>query len=422
MLKRTILKSEFLTNVFTLISGTAIAQLILILIQLILRRVYPEEVFGAFAVYMSIVGILVVISTLRYEMAVVLPDSDSDAENIVGLSLLISIFVNILFFIAIVIFKNLIVEITEFPSEYSYWLYFVPLSTLLLSTYQAINFWLIRKKAFKSSSINKISRRSVEGVVQSGFGLLGKAFGLVIGDILGNLANNISGLIQLRKTNFKFSNINKETIKKVAKKYIEFPKYQTLPYLLNTISLLLPIFIINRFYSGVETAHFDLSRMVLAMPLALITASISQVLFQKLSEKRNKGEKILKEILKTSKSLALLTIPAIIILYFWGAELFGFVFSSKWTISGEYTSILVFSYSIKFIVSPISIVFPALEKIKIGSIWQIFYFCAIITLIFLPELDIKDFLFIYVGIELIAYAIYFLLILKVTKNYDKGLN
>ncbi len=221
---------------------------------------------------------------------------------------------------------------------------------------------------------------------------------------------------------FKFSNINTETIRKVAKRYIEFPKYQALPYLLNTISLLFPVLIINKIYSEEITGFFDLSRMVLALPLALITMSISQVLFQKLSEKKNKGEKILKEILNTAKTLSILTIPAMIILYFWGTELFGFVFGKEWIISGEYTSILVFSYSIKFIVSPISIVFPALEKIKIGSIWQIFYFCAIITLMFLPKLDIKDFLLIYVGIELIAYGIYFLMIYIVTKNYDKGLN
>jgi hypothetical protein len=81
----------------------------------------------------------------------------------------------------------------------------------------------------------------------------------------------------------------------------------------------------------------------------------------------------------------------------------------------------VFSYSLKFVVSPISIVFPALEKIKIASIWQIFYFCAIITLIFLPKIAINDFLLIYVGIELIAYTIYFLLIYRITKNYDKSL-
>ncbi|MBC8146683.1 MAG: oligosaccharide flippase family protein [Bacteroidetes bacterium] len=421
MFKKQIFQSEFLRNVFTLISGTAIAQVILIAMQLILRRIYDIEIFGAFSVYMSIVGILVVISTLRYEMATVLPEKDTDAENIVGLSLLISVFVNIIFLILIIALKGHIINLVNFPIEFSYWLYFVPLSTFLSSSYQAINYWLIRKKAFKASSINKISRRSFEGVVQICFGFLQKPFGLAIGDVFGNLANNISGLIQLRKSNFKFSNINIKTIKKVAKRYIEFPKYQAPPYLLNTISLLLPVFIINRIYSEVETGYFDLSRQILALPLALITISISQVLFQKISEKRNKREKILREILKISKTLALLTIPAIIVLYFWGAELFGFVFSNTWTVSGDYTSILVFSYAIKFIVSPISIVFPALEKIKIASIWQIFYFCSILTLIFLPKIAINDFLIIYVGIELIAYAIYFLMIYKVTQNYDKSL-
>ncbi|MCD4745757.1 MAG: oligosaccharide flippase family protein [Bacteroidales bacterium] len=422
MTKKEIFSSEFLRNILTLISGTAIAQLIPVAMQLILRRIYTPEVFGAFAVYMSLVGILVVVSTLRYEMAIVLPEKDKDATNIVGLSIFISVSINVIFFLILLIFKEQIIKLLDFPVEYSYWLYLIPLSTLLLSTYQALNYWLIRKKAFKASSINKISRRSAEGIIQASMGFLKKPLGLALGDIIGNLANNISGLIQLKKNDFKFSNINFVTIKYVAKRYIEFPKYQAFPYLLNTISLLFPVLIINRIYSEDITGYFDLSRMVLALPLSLITMSISQVLFQKISEKRNKGEKILKDILNTSKTLALLTIPAIIILYFWGTELFGFVFGKTWEISGDYTSILVFSYSIKFIVSPISIVFPALEKIKIGAIWQIFYFCTIIILVFLPEIAIKDFLFIYVGIELIAYAIYFFMIYKVTQNYDKSLN
>ena len=413
--------SEFLRNVFTLISGTAIAQIIPIALQLILRRIYSPDVFGAFAVYISVVGILVVISTLRYEMAVVLPKDDKDATNIVGLSFLISVFVNIVFLILIIFLKDFIIKLLNFPVEYSYWLYFMPLSTLLLSSYHAINYWLIRKKAFKASSINKMSRRSIEGVFQLSLGILRKPFGLAIGDFFGNLANIISGLIQLRKSSFRFSNINWATIKYVAKRYIEFPKYQAIPYLLNTISLLFPIFIINRIYSEEITGYYDLSRMVLALPLALISMSISQVLFQKLTEKKNKRLPVLKNILNTSKILALLTIPAIIILYFFGTEIFGFLFGKEWGVSGEYTSILVFSYSLKFVVSPISIVFPALEKIKIASIWQIFYFCAIITLIFLPKIAINDFLLIYVGIELIAYTIYFLLIYRITKNYDKSL-
>ncbi|MBE9468862.1 MAG: oligosaccharide flippase family protein [Bacteroidetes bacterium] len=421
MIKKFILNNEFVKNLFTLISGTAIAQIIAVLFQLIIRRIYSPADFGAFAVYMSLVGILATVVTLRYELAIVLPKKDKTAANVFFLSIIINFLFSILLFIALLIYKDKLVSVLNFPSDYSFWLFFVPLSVFLFSLYQSINYWLIRKKAYKSSSINKIVRRSAEGSVQSGFGYLKIPFGLVIGDLVGNFANNISGLYQIYRNKFKFSYISKAKLIYALKRYKEFPKYNTFPALFNSISLLLPIILINKFYSQTLTGYFDLSRVVLAMPLALITTSLSQVLLQHISDKKNKYQSIKKYIFSITAILFIVALIGVAVFSFWSVNIFSFVFGKNWIISGEFTQILVFSYAIKFIVSPLSIVFTALEKIKIGSIWQFFYFCLIISLLFFKDLDIFIFLKIYVIIDLIAYSVYFLLILFVSNQYEKSL-
>lgn len=421
MIKKFIKNNEFVKNLVTLISGTAIAQVIAVLFQLIIRRVYTPADFGAFAVYMSIVGIVATVVTLRYEMAIVLPKKDKVAANVVLLSVIINFIFSLLLFLVILIFKNNIVSILNFPTNYSHWLYFIPLSVFLFSLYQSINYWLIRKKAFKSSSINKIARRSTEGTVQSIFGYLKTPFGLVIGDLLGNIANNISGVYQIFKNKFKFSYLSKTKLIYVLKRYKEFPKYNTLPALFNSISLLLPVILINKFYSQTLTGYFDLSRVVLALPLALITTSLFQVLLQQISDKRNKHESIKKYIINISIILFIIALIGIVVIRIWSVDIFTFVFGNNWEMSGEFTKILVFSYAVKFIVSPLSMVFTALERIKIGSIWQFFYFCLIIGLLFFRNFDILTFLKIYVIIDIIAYSIYFLLILFVSNHYEKSL-
>ncbi len=73
MIRQKIRNSELFKNTSILVSGTALAQLIPILLQPILRRFYSPEVFGAYSVYLSLVGILYVLSSLRYEMAIPLP-------------------------------------------------------------------------------------------------------------------------------------------------------------------------------------------------------------------------------------------------------------------------------------------------------------------------------------------------------------
>ncbi|RLD63041.1 MAG: hypothetical protein DRJ01_04730 [Bacteroidetes bacterium] len=421
MIKKFILNNEFVKNLFTLISGTAIAQVIAVLFQLIVRRVYSPADFGAFAVYMSIVGIVATVVTLRYELAIVLPKKDKTAANVFFLSIIINLLFSFLLFCAVLVLKDKLVSLLNFQSDYSYWLFFVPLSVFLFSLYQSINYWLIRKKAYKSSSINKIVRRTTEGSVQTGFSYIKLPFGLLIGDLLGNIANNISGFYQILKNKFKFSYINKTDLIYVLKRYKEFPKYNTLPALFNSISLLLPVILINKFYSQTLTGYFDLSRVVLALPLALITTSLSQVLLQHISEKRNKHDSIKKYILNISVILFITALIGVAVFSLWSVNIFSFVFGENWIMSGEFTKILVFSYAIKFIVSPLSVVFTALEKIKIGSIWQFFYFCLIISLLFFKNLDILVFLKIYVLIDLVAYSIYFALILFVSNRYEKSL-
>ena len=64
-------------------TGTTIAQAIPIAISPILTRIYTPEDFGIFALYLSILGLVAVIVTGRYEVAIVLTDgepADSDLE------------------------------------------------------------------------------------------------------------------------------------------------------------------------------------------------------------------------------------------------------------------------------------------------------------------------------------------------------
>ena len=58
-LLKKIKKSEFLSNSLILITGTFIAQLIPIILQPFLRRIFSPSDFGYFAIFTTIVGVLV---------------------------------------------------------------------------------------------------------------------------------------------------------------------------------------------------------------------------------------------------------------------------------------------------------------------------------------------------------------------------
>jgi O-antigen/teichoic acid export membrane protein len=414
-------ESHFFKNIFLLVSGTAVAQIIPIALQPILRRLYSPEDFGALAIYLTIVSILSVFCSLRYEQAIVIPKSNNVAANVLVLSVLFSTFFCCITLISIILFHEKLAILIKFPHNYVKWLFVIPFSVFFVASYEALNYWLIRNKAFRASSINKVSRRAFEGIAQISFGLNKSSLGLFLGDITGNLANVISGVYQALKHGFDLTSISKLKLKYSLKKYIEFPKYNLFPNLLNTISSALPIFFINDLYSKATVGHFDLSRQILSIPAALITASIFQVLYQKVSETKNLNLSIKGEVVSLFLILSVISILEIIVIFFFGVFLFKLLFGTQWSLSGEYSRLLVFSYAIKFIVSPLSAVFIPLGKIKIVAAWQIFYFLIMCSFFFMSNIPFSKFLRYYIYIDIFSYLFYFSLIAYVIKEYEKNL-
>jgi len=407
----------FLKNVSFLVIGTGIAQLIAFLFQLFTRRIFSPSDFGAFAVYFSLLGIIMPLASLQYNRTIVLPKHDKDAVNIAGFSFIIILIICFFLEIVIVFFNQRISTLLGLEEKYQYWLYYLPLGVLVYAIYEAINYYLIRKSAFNASAKSKVIRRSTEGFVQSSIGFLGKGLGLIIGEIVGNTANVFYAYRQAIKKGFALELLNWVDMKSNALKYIKFPKYSAIPMFLNKMSLFFPIILINAFYSQEITGQIDLSRMLLALPLSLITASLSQGLLKQVSTAKNNNQSIKKNTYLLLIIVVLSSIVGILFILMFSSFLFG-LFGENWSRSASFSNILVFSYAIKFVVSPFSSVFVALEKIKISSIWQFANFLILVVLFFLKELPIERFLSIYVLLEVISYFFYIVLCFKVIQNYE----
>lgn len=418
-LLRSLKNSELLRNTSILVSGTAIAQIIPILIQPVLRRYYSPDIFGAYSVYLSFVGILAIIASFKYDLAIILPRGDKDAANVFFLSVLISVAINILFLLIILIWDDEILRFFNLPEKFVGYLYLVPLGIFFYSFYQSINNWLTRKKGFLPISINKFVRRGVEGAAQIGFRFLKTSNGIIYGDILGHIANVISGLWQSKNRGLSFRLFSPVKIKYLARKYSDFPKYNVVPSFMSACSFLLPVLFLNKFYSSEMAGYFDLSKLLLSIPLALISTSISSVLLQSLSEKFRNNKSLKKDLFLILGIVTSIGIFEIIIITFFGIGLFKFFFGEIWGFSGRISQILVWSYALNFFVASFSAIFISLNKIKLLSIWQVFYFISILSLIMFKDYQFLNFLRVYVLIEIFAYILIILLMIYVVVSYEK---
>lgn len=414
-----LLKSEVIRNTSILISGTALAQLIPILLQPILRRYFTPEIFGAYAVYLSLIGILIVISSFRYELAIILPGKDKEAANVFFVSIFLNLLFNILLLLIIIFWKTKILFFLNLSDTFADYLYLVPLGTFLFSSYQSINYWLIRKKRFSPISLNKFVRRGFEGGAQVLFKFAKISHGLIYGDLIGHIANILSGIYQGAKCGLSLRLISPGKIKYVLSKYSEYPKFNIIPAFMSACSYLLPAIIINKLYSAENTGFFDLSKLLLSIPPALIASSISNVLLQSISEKNKSKLSIKKDLASILFFIMFAVVFEIVIIMFWAEDIFRIFFGDRWEYSGTISKILVWAFAFNFFVSSFSSIFISLKKIKLLSAWQLLYFLSILSLFWFNSLSFSSFLKLYVLIEVSCCTIITLFMLYVIINYEK---
>ena len=376
-MKKLKLQSGFGINVLTLMTGTAIAQAMPIIISPILTRIYTPEDFGIFAIYFGIVSIGSVIATGRYEMSILLPRKDSDALYIVELSIVISLFVSMLLMAILVFFNNYIAELIKVEGPI-YWLYLTPISIFIFSVFNAFMYWLNRNKRYKSMSKYRIIQNGAISTSQVIVGVLDKlSFGLIVSDFFGRLISVIvisKGILP----SCKFWTFNLRKIA-LAKRFIQFPKYEMPASLLNTLSYESVYLVVPVLFGAIVSGMYFLVFRVLMAPVALAGNAILEVFKNRSTEDYRKYGNCRSIFIKTMSLLIVLgVIPSLIIILF-GQEIFVFVFGPSWKEAGLYAQVLMPMIFFRFVSAPLSYLFFIREKLKIDMVLQFFYFIMVVA-------------------------------------------
>jgi O-antigen/teichoic acid export membrane protein len=379
MLKKYYPESEFARNVLTLMTGNTIAQAIPIGISPILTRLYAPEEFGVWALYLAITAFIGVIASGRYELAVMLPEQDKEAVNILCLSVVIAFAASMLSLLIIVLFKDGIIELLN-NQQISPWLYFVPLSIFLTGLYQALTQWTTRKKQFKSLVYANVGQSSSTAIVSlsMGFWRFG-ASGLVLGSLSGQIIATLRlGVAFLRRNNRWKNHISKDQMIEQAKRYQNFPKINSLHALGDMIQSSGVSFLISSFFGGAILGFYSHTLRILKAPSSLIGNSTAQVFYQRASEIYSIGGDLQPLVKKTMLHLTVIALPIFIFVAFTGPTIFAFIFGEQWRIAGEYAQILSPWIFMNFVVSPVSQLPIIVDKQK-----EIFYISLIGNLLIL---------------------------------------
>ena len=375
-------RSNFIRSVGLLVSGNALAHAFTAVATPFLSRLYSPGDFSALAVFSGLMSLFSAAACLRFDLAVTIPDNDTDAMNILTLALSSAGAVSVLIAIPSLLMPDKIARKLNQPILQSY-LWLLPPGILLAASYSALQSWFLRKKQFGLIAGSRVSQSVGGASAQVGFGLAHAApFGLLIGYIINSgAACVVLGCNLLIEQKQVLQTISLARIRAMATAHYRFPKYSTLEALSNTAAIQLPIIMIAAVAAGPEAGYLTMAMYVMQAPVALVGTAIGQVYLSRAPDEHRIG-RLGQFTAEIFGGLLKVGVGPLLFVGIVSPVLFPVVFGKPWARAGQLVSWMTPWFVMQFIAYPISMALHVTGNqrtalllqisglvIRVGTVW-----------------------------------------------------
>ena len=333
--------------------GNGSAEFIQFAIAPIIARIYTPKEFAYFVICMTLSDIILSFCSLKFEIGI--NKFFKENKNYLLVSISSSFIIT-----TILSFIILLVSLVFFQGSFnytnvSYWLS-IYLLVNIFNIYRSTELYFISETRYKKVVKAKVISKFVINISQVLFSFFGK-FGLIIGRLVGLVV----GIFTFKINMFSFNDVfSKNTIKKTINLFKRNKKTQTYLLLSSTTRQLLQNsnkIIIPLLYNDIILGVYGWAYNYTLAPLGIIMKSISDTLFEDLSKYRKKAV-----MFRTLMLQLLIGGPFFLILYFFGFEIFQFIFGQQWSESGKIAQILSPYLFMTFMTSPNVSIYYVLDK------------------------------------------------------------
>lgn len=345
--------SPFLKHIFTLVSGTAGAQVVVFLMMMVITRLFTKETLGELGVYNSIVAAVALIAAGRYDLAIMLEKDEAEAKQVFKLGFSLIVGAAFLSTGLALLLKNVV---TSYYSEtVATYLPLSGLTVFFLAGATLLQFWYNRKSDYKTIALNRVQQQigASGGQVVCGYAGITSLLGLWGGQTLGqafaffNLGvrakdlraikvSHLPNLWHYAKKHWKMPVLNGPNA------FVDALRNMGIPILIGAVSL------------G-SLAEYKVAEAVVMVPVGLFTGAVSQVFFQKLSQV-DPG-KMRSEVKRAIRGAFLVGIIPFTMLYILAPWLLPILFGMQYTQSGYFVQALIPWLFMTLMTSPISNMF-----------------------------------------------------------------
>jgi lipopolysaccharide exporter len=330
-------------DVLKIVGGTSLAQLLIALATPLLSRLYLPEHFGTANVFISLITVGGIAVCLRYEVAVLLPDKDEDAGNLLALAVSLAGLVSAAVLGGLVIGGETLVGWLNAPELLPY-LLLVPAALVAMGCYQALNFWNMRKRRFWRLGAARIVMTAVQLSTQFAAVWLVRADagGLILGTTLGYA---MAALVLLALTWWDDRGLFRRAVRLPGMlanlvRYRKFPLVDAWAILIEALSWQVPVWLLSAYFSQAVVGYYGMAYRLVQLPIAFIGAAFSQVFMQRAAEFRRDRQQLREAVGAVFRKLVALSLFPAVLLSLVGQELFAVFLGANWSEAGIYVQIL----------------------------------------------------------------------------------
>ena len=406
-------QSASVRNVLKLASGTAGSQVITVAAAPILTRLYGPESFGVLATFASILAMLNEVSSLRYELAIAVPENDDDAIALVWLCFVLVAISTLLTGLCVALLGNQIASWLHQPALKPL-LWLLPVGVLLNRVFCPLSYLAIRRKQFGLLAKAKF-RQSIYGLIINLVSAPLGTMGLLLGQVVSQSAGFVAILRWSSAELLRRQRTKPIAFLKTVHRYSNFGIYTSAASLINTIGSQVPILIFASAFGTAQLGQLALAQRLLLLPAGLIGGSVSQVFLSQASDRYRTGTLALM-VKQASKRLMLYGSIIAVLASVIFAPVMPILFGDEWSATSWIIPLLCPLFLGQLIVSPLSMAFLAAEKNEsefyAQSLLMGIRILPIIIATSIARVDFAVALSIYSVTALIGYLAYLIVLMK----------
>ena len=348
---------SFLSSVFTVAGGTAVAQAIALGALPFITRLYPPELYGGFVIFLAWGGFLLPVVCARFEVAIALPSSLRAASAVAWGSLGIALGVSALCALAVAVAWAL------YPPARLAALALLPLYVLLGGVVQVLGNWAARVHAYRRLSLSRIVQAAATALLSLAWVPLwgAQALGLVVATLAGQFIA-LGVLAQgLSQTGFR----RRAAPRQVWRLMRHFRRLTlfNVPHVLSDAAQGsgLPL-LIAHFFGAPAAAYYAFSARLLKAPLGLVSGAVSQVYYPRAASHRHDDERLRRDalrILAVSTTGVMLVWPLLLLV---PDAAYAWAFGAAWAEVGQYLRALSPWILSAFVAAPLSVLYLVKER------------------------------------------------------------